>query len=287
VTHALADAQAPDATASATARGAGGALFYESVTAATASGEGAASAESSLLAGSGSLAFASGVSAASLAILQPDAATTAAALDGDARVAAQLDRDGAPLALSLFTLGGGTQRIADGGSVTSSATLSLSIAAEAAGLDPDTGALHLALGLLDPQLMGDGFVSAALRITLEDRVVVDRTFADVNDALSFFDDGMLDLGAVTPEVVSFPYPFPFPGPLLLPIDIEIALDVTSAGGGDGFFATMLLARATVPEPGTLVLLGIGVGLLGRRKGNGPPSVGTKGRRFDRSERSAD
>ena len=99
----------------------------------------------------------------------------------------------------------------------------------------------LRIMLLDPVSVGSGFSKLDLTLTLGGGSLVSTSFANVGDALAFFDDSIVDL---FPSAVG-PY-----------WDLAIFLSVTTDSPANGFFAT--LAIAAVPEPSVIVLLCIGL-----------------------------
>jgi hypothetical protein len=262
--HALAEAAAADALARAEIEAAAPDLGLSRVTmSASASGSGSLRAETDAVVGASSLpSLATG--AASLAVIAPGAATVDAALAGNEYARDHLDLGGAPHALALATLGGDKSGARTNGPATVATTLSLTLSPKEFA-NSATG-IHFALALLDPHVTGDGFDSIRFHVSIEGEEVLSKTFTDLALAESFFDDEVLDLGNVIPTV----RPPSFPGypPYTLPIDVEIGLDLELGGGDTGFFATLLLARATpVPEAGTLSMLGIGLAILARRRRN--------------------
>jgi hypothetical protein len=109
------------------------------------------------------------------------------------------------------------------------------------------------VGLQDATSTGNGFDSLEFRITSGGTLVLDRTFASLASALSFFTDQVLDIGRISPDSFG-----------LLDLSFDFAL--TAHTPGEGF--AIDLAIAAVPEPaGWLVLitaLGLAFGCSLRR-----------------------
>jgi hypothetical protein len=141
--------------------------------------------------------------------------------------------------LGLVSLGGLYPTVASGASTTF-------IGSAAYTFDPTLLGGDLVVGLLDGQATGSGFDSLAFQILVNGAPVVQQDFTSVPSALTYFDDDVLDLGAVTALGVD---------PLGL-LDVEFDLDVTAHNPGDGF--AIDLAFAEVPEPSSLGLFGTAI-----------------------------
>ena len=189
--------------------------------------------------------------ARAFAIAAPDAATIAAALEGDPRVSAGLDREGHARALALMTLEAGGSPGPTGARVQRARAEIPDIYRQ--GL-PDTR--NFAIGLLDPSADGAGFDALRFHIGFGNTSLFERSFDSQALALSFFDDHLIDLGPLAQ--VALP-----PGQTAT-LSFEIELE--NAAPGSGFLTSFLFAEATpVPEAGSAALLGAGLAVLGRAR----------------------
>jgi hypothetical protein len=111
------------------------------------------------------------------------------------------------------------------------------------------GASGLYLGLLNPEAGSTGFDSLRFLVDKDGESLVDRVFADSNEALEFFDDQALDLGDLT-----------YPGST-----IRLLMELTASDPGAGFGSDLLVAWGTVPEPSTLLLVALGMACLAVRQ----------------------
>jgi hypothetical protein len=87
---------------------------------------------------------------------------------------------------------------------------------------------NLMIGLLDPTSSGPGFTSLHFTVSREGGLVEDQTFASLASALSYFDDHVLDLGAMASGVVGT-------------LDLSIGLSMISPDNNTRFGATLLIA----------------------------------------------
>jgi hypothetical protein len=194
------------------------------------------------------------------AIALPGAGVRDAALASNPNVAASFAAAVTTRALAIATLG------AIGGDAPSGT-------AQGALLDLSwTSALgtgdELALGFLDPVIAGEGFSTLHVSAVLDGEDVFDKSFTDAEDASTFFDDRaflfMRRDGAAGPGT------------------LEFEMDFKPVAAGDGFSISFLVAA--VPEPGSIVLVGAGLGCLASRRRVGASSrTASPGRVDHRSE----
>ncbi|MFZ5829482.1 MAG: PEP-CTERM sorting domain-containing protein [Planctomycetota bacterium] len=120
---------------------------------------------------------------------------------------------------------------------------------------------NLRVGLLDPVGTGSGFDSLTFSIVREGATVVEETFTSLGDALTYFDDNLLDLGPIGDGVGADGI-----------LDLTFKMALTISGVGDSFYTNFVVGNSgctPVPEPSTLGLLGVTglavVGLVWRRR----------------------
>jgi hypothetical protein len=105
------------------------------------------------------------------------------------------------------------------------------------------GTLTLALLGSTITTTGSGFQSLDFQYTVDGNTV-DKTFATLNAAQNYFNDKVINLGALPSETN---------------LNISFNLDLSSTGGGDGFNGELLVG--VVPEPSTWAFLVVGFLLL--------------------------
>ncbi len=157
---------------------------------------------------------------------------------------------------------GGTSRVADafsGGAVETVLSLGQvgftnlqdtngALAMQHAGFEIAANVLEVSVsqdvmvGFMNPALLGSGFDTLRFRANLRNETLVDVTFEDLDAALAWFDDRVLDLGNFT--IGESPL-FGFGSPL------ELILDWTGSEPGAGFGVDLLVGLTPVPEPSTL------------------------------------
>ncbi len=111
---------------------------------------------------------------------------------------------------------------------------------------------NLIIALLDSAADGGGFDVLDFEVTVEGNLVVDEQFTDLAAALAFFNDNVIDLGALDVLVSD--------GIL----DIVFDMDLTSNDPGDGFRYDLAFGNA-IPEPSTALLLALGLVALAHRR----------------------
>jgi hypothetical protein len=173
----------------------------------------------------------------------PSTADALAALAGRANSAAAMLGSGH--ALGLVALGGGVASDADATSITFESSVAFQL-----DLSQLSSSGSLVVGLLDPEVVGAGFDSLQFQILREGIAAVNETFLDVASALAYFDDHVLDLGAIADGVSG-------------DLDLDFLLSLTSDDPGAAFRADLIFAN--VPEPELAWLLGGGLAALALRE----------------------
>jgi hypothetical protein len=121
---------------------------------------------------------------------------------------------------------------------------------------------HLLVGLLDNASFGSGLQQLEFSIREDGTVVFDQIFSDLTSAEGFFNDTAIDLGPLA---------------LAASFDLAFGFDLLGTAAGNGYGADFLFGASssvpiplppgggpggsTVPEPGTLALVGSGIALL--------------------------
>jgi hypothetical protein len=108
------------------------------------------------------------------------------------------------------------------------------------------GSPYFAVGLEDGQLSGGGFDLLNFEVLENGVPAVQSVFTTAESALAYFNDQVLDLGALRPGSNGL-------------IDLTFDLSLTGHIAGDGF--AIDLAVADVPEPRSAVLLATGLALV--------------------------
>lgn len=143
-------------------------------------------------------------------------------------------------ALGLVWLGGLYPDIASGApqTFTSSATFDIDAT--------QVADLNLHVGLQDAVLTGSGFDLLDFAILLNGLAVEQQEFTSLLSALAYFDDRVLDFGAIVPTSAGL-------------LDVAFNFALTAHRRGDGF--AIDVAFAAVPEPPILAMLFVGLVLL--------------------------
>jgi hypothetical protein len=188
---------------------------------------------------------------------RPDATEVEAATQGSAQVADAIATGAFEIVLALGQVGFTRMQDAEGALMTQRAALSLTpYAREADGLQQVT------VGFLNPESLGSGFDSLRLRANLGLETVLDVSFDELNDALAYFDDRVLDLGDSPDPCFESPgfgrRDFCFFTPL------ELIFDWTGSEAGAGFGVDVIVGVTPVPEPSTALLFAIGLAVMAAR-----------------------
>ncbi len=103
---------------------------------------------------------------------------------------------------------------------------------------------ELKLALDSPRSTGNGFDLLEFRMDLEGTMIIDQNFTTLAAATAYFNDHVLDLGAITNGVTGN-------------LDLTFYLNLTSNDAGASFQANVLFGNtgAVVPEPSSFWLVG--------------------------------
>jgi hypothetical protein len=151
----------------------------------------------------------------------PSNSSVTSALSGNPNVTAAYNASATKTPLALLAMGFDT-------TISAAATQTLTTTAD---YSFDLGMLtsgNLMIGLLDPGGSGPGFTSLHYTVTREGSLVEDQTFASLASALSYFDDHVLNLGAMASGVVGT-------------LDLSISLSMDSPDNNTSFGTTLLIA----------------------------------------------
>ncbi len=121
-----------------------------------------------------------------------------------------------------------------GPSVTSTGSVDFSL--ESLALEGE----DLKLGLLGSSFTGSGFDSLEFQVIENGTTIRDLLFTNLGAATNYFNDNVLDLGALTASSSGN-------------LDLEFDLVLSTSKVGDGFDTNFLFAGPSVPEPSTLVM----------------------------------
>lgn len=193
-----------------------------------------------------------GREAVAVLVAQPAEALVESALEGNTTVQEALAAANAnPLMLGAL---GGAYALDDFGEADfggGQTIVSTSVFAAEFAFGPMDGQ-QLILGLLDPEASGQGFSSLRFRVFNDGVSVLDQSFNESSEALNFFNDNALNLGALTVS----------PNGRL---SLMMQIDLTGNTVGEGFYFDVLAATSAVPAPPTLWLLITGIGALVTRR----------------------
>jgi hypothetical protein len=112
-----------------------------------------------------------------------------------------------------------------------------------------------------PELEGEGFESLRVRLARNDVDVVDLLFTDPDEARSGLDQLAFDLGAIR----DVPPPGDPQPPLLAAGNFTLDLELLVRDVDDSFGVGFLVGSTPIPEPSTLLLVGIGLAVLAFRR----------------------
>jgi hypothetical protein len=182
-----------------------------------------------------------GFQMAVIGTLLPQAAAVTQRLEADPTVQAGLGETAEYLALVEMI----SSSPSSGGSILFGGALSMTI-----DVTDILASDRLMLGFLDPESSGSGFETLRFRIERDEFVLVDQSFADAGEAIAFFDDALLDLGALPEDELAFENPN---------TQLDFSFEVRAADPTSGFSMNFVVAGTqAVPEPNTAFLLGFGL-----------------------------
>ncbi|HEX8679510.1 MAG TPA: PEP-CTERM sorting domain-containing protein, partial [Chthoniobacterales bacterium] len=185
-----------------------------------------------------SSALANGLQGASFVTGDPIGADVAAVESGNANVASGIGAGSNVFA--LMTLGVGAAQNASGAAAAYTSSGRVNV-----WLGDATQAPSLRLGLVNAVATGSGFDTLQLTITNKFVVIFTETFSDLDAALAFFSDHVLELGVLQPDRLGF-----------FSADLEVKIAATTSSAGDSFRVEVV--AAAVPEPSTYALLVLGL-----------------------------
>jgi hypothetical protein len=200
--------------------------------------------------------------AIALARGSPEPGDVESATQGTTQVAAAFSGDAIDLVLSLGQVGFTRSYQGEGELTTRQAAFEIAPDAFAVSVLQD-----VMLGFMNPGFLGEGFDSLRFQANLGDETVVDESFDELDEALAYFDDRVLDLGNFSISG----------GPRLqLVSPLQLVFDWSGFADNDGedrFGLDFIVGVAPIPEPGTGLLLALGLTLLaahGRRHSRACP-----------------
>ena len=176
---------------------------------------------------------ASGLQAVAFATGMPSNADATQAVNGNPVVASNFDIGGTSTMLGLVTLGG-----SDSSQSSSQATFAVNVSSFS-GQD-------VKVGLINPVSVGNGFSQLHFQLgTQSSGTIVDKTFTSIAEALDYFDDNIIDLGAASS----------------LGTGNNLGMSVTVVSSpGNSFYGSMLIGTANsgtptptpTPTPATII-----------------------------------
>lgn len=188
---------------------------------------------------------------------RPEPGDVQAATQGSAQVTGLFTGDAIDITLSLGQVGFTRLQEADGSAALQSAALTI------IPNPHEVSALQdVMLGFMNPEFLGDGFDSLRFRANNRNETLIDVSFDELSDALSYFDDRILDLGEFAASCTDGGgfgrADFCFVAPL------ELIFDWTGSEQGAGFGVDLIVGLTPVPEPGTALLLALGLAVMAAR-----------------------
>jgi hypothetical protein len=189
---------------------------------------------------------------------RPEPPDVQEATQGSAQVADAFDEGSIDIVLSLGQVGfTKLQGEADCDATTQHAALSMiPNALEVSALQ------DVMVGFMNPEFSGSGFDSLRFRANIRNETMLDVTFDEIDEAVAYFDDRILDLGGFDVGCTDgggFGRPdFCFVSPL------ELLFDWTGSKQDSGFGVDLIVGVTPVPEPSTALLLAVGVAVLAAR-----------------------
>jgi hypothetical protein len=193
---------------------------------------------------------------------RPDLGEVQAATQGSNEVAGLFTGEAIDITLSLGRIGFTRLQEADGSAALQSAALTiLPNPLEVSALQ------DVILGFSNPQFLGAGFDSLRFRANNRDETLIDVSFDELDEALDYFDDRILDLGGFAAGCTDGGgfgrRDFCFVSPL------ELIFDWTGSEQGDGFGVDLIVGLAPIPEPSSVLLMALGLAVLAVRARSRP------------------
>lgn len=186
----------------------------------------------------------------------PAHADIQAALQGNAEITETFQSDAIDLVLSLGQVGFARLQEEDGAPATQSAKLEFVPSGLQVSVFPDA-----VVGLMNPEFLGSGFDSLRFQANVGGETLVDESFDELDEALAYFDDRVLELdgiGAGCTEPGPGRPSFCFVSPL------ELIFDWTGSEQGSGFGVDLIVGLAPIPEPSSVLLVALGLAVLAAR-----------------------
>jgi hypothetical protein len=180
---------------------------------------------------------------------RPTAGDVQSAVQGTTQVAAAFSGDAIDIVLSLGQVGFKAGTDGDGASPTRHAEFEVVPDALAVSVLQDA-----IVGFMRPEFIGDGFDSLRFQAKLRGQMLADESFEELDEALAYFDDRVLDLGNFSIGIN--------PPPTYSPL--ELFFDWTGSEQSGGFGVDFIVGVTPVPEPSTALLLAIGLAALAER-----------------------
>ena len=151
-----------------------------------------------------------------------------------------------------------SSQLADTGSILLSSSVDFDIAVSTVALPGFPGPRSAWIGFFESGVAGDGFESLRIRLANNEDLILDVLLTDPDAVALYLDEAAVDLGQI---LASFPPTLPtvFPtGHLTLDLDLMVR-DVD-----DSFGVGFIIGSTPIPEPGTALLLAVGIAVLAAR-----------------------
>jgi hypothetical protein len=122
---------------------------------------------------------------------------------------------------------------------------------------------QVVIGFMNPEFLLSGLDSLRFLAMHDGRLLADEQFDEVEEALDYFDDRVLNLGSGFEPECSIPGR---PGESASCFVSPLVLDIAWRGSeqGSGFGVDLIVGLAPIPEPGTALLLVVGLAVLAAR-----------------------
>jgi hypothetical protein len=186
----------------------------------------------------------------------PGDAAVEAAIADHAQVAAAFADDEIGVVLNLAQIGFKGRQETDGDAATHRAELEIIPNVFEVSVLQD-----VMIGFMNPEFFGSGFDSLRFRASNRDETLINVSFDELDEALVYFDDRVLDLGGFGAGCTE-----PIPGlpSFCLLSSLELIFDWTSDEQGAGFGLDLIVGLTPVPEPSSVLLVALGLAVLAAR-----------------------